>query len=75
MAGLIESRLHRDLEVVLGEQQQGTVSMRAGELNREIEERLRLLGNVTSLMALGHERQGRRHSANTGEPPGTAGIF
>jgi signal transduction histidine kinase/HPt (histidine-containing phosphotransfer) domain-containing protein len=53
MAGLIESKLHRDLEVLLGEQQQATVSMRAGELNREIEERLRLLGNVTSLMALG----------------------
>ncbi len=58
LTALIESRLHRDLEVVLGEQQQGTVSMHAGELNREITERLRLLENAGTLMADGMEGKG-----------------
>jgi hypothetical protein len=40
MAALIENWLHRDLEVLLGEQQQATVTMYAPELNREIEDRL-----------------------------------
>jgi PAS domain S-box-containing protein len=75
MAALIESKLHRDLEVLLGEQQQATVSMHAGELNREITDRLRLLGNVTPLMAQGLEGKSGGIQQTLEDRPALPGYF